>query len=236
MRILLTGIFVAAALSGCATVKNNYVPRTEQISFPALNEVRTATIGEELLRQGTATTTKGVYLGQQNQIGGYVLSKGFYPLTGEDEEFVYTSYQVGNANADLGSVTMKGGLFGATGLPNGIRFSKEKQQTCVIVTGVYGISQPQCDTEYAFQFTERPIISSNNFQQTLIFSGRVGNKIRISYREFSGNAARPAFSNEAEYDLATSDVIAYRGARVKVIDANNQTITYEVLSNFNSTN
>lgn len=76
--------------------------------------------------------------------------------------------------------------------------------------------------------------SDRDLQQTLIYSGRVGNRIRIDYRESSGSYARPAFSNEAEYDLSTSNEIAYRGARIKVIQANNQKIRYIILANFNS--
>lgn len=222
---------IALSLAGCATVKNNYIPVTEQISFPKLNEVRTATLGEEMLKQGTATTTKGVLLPQQNQIGTVTLSKGFYPQTGEDEKFIFTSFEIGNPAPGMGRVSV-GGLGGL--LPQGLRFDKRKQQTCAIVPNVYGISQPVCDTEHPFQFTERPIISSNNFQQTLIYSGRVGERIRVSYREFSGNVARAPFSNEAEYDLSSSNIIAYKGARIEVIEADNESIKYKLLANFNT--
>jgi len=224
---------VPLMLGACATVKNNYVPVTEQISEPPLNEVKTAMIGDYMLKQGTATRTKGVYLPQSNQIGSFNLSKGFYPQTGVDEKYVFTSYAIGSAMEGMGRVTTGGGL-GGVGLPNGIRFAIEEQKTCVIYSGAYGISQPICDTEYPYQLTERPVVSENNFQQTLIYSGRIDGKVRVSYREFSGNIARPAFSNDAEYDLERSDIIAYKGARIKVIDADNEKIEYVVLSNFNT--
>nr|WP_137676351.1 hypothetical protein [Parerythrobacter lutipelagi] len=229
-------IFAAISLAGCATVKNNYVPRTEQISFPALNVEQTATIGDKMLEQGTATTTKGVFLPRQNNISGVVLSQGFYPQTGEDDEHVFTRFAIGSSDPNMGQVTLQGGVFNQNTYPQGIRFEKENQKTCVVVPGVYGISQNVCDTEYSYEFTERPIISQNNFQQTLIYSGRVGDRIRVSYREFSGNMARAAFTNEAEYDLSKSDMIAYKGAKIRIIDANNEQIRYEVLSNFNLTN
>tara|TARA_A100001391_G_scaffold172467_1_gene133962 strand:+ start:82 stop:786 length:705 start_codon:yes stop_codon:yes gene_type:complete len=224
----------ALALSACATVKNNYVPETTQISVPPLNEERTASLGEELMRQGTATTTKGVRLDQRNNIRGYTLTQGFYPQTGEDEEYVFTSFGIGTTMAGMGRINLGGSLLGPVTYPRGIRFDKTKQQTCVIVPNAYGITQPLCDTEYGYRFTEQPMISENNFQQTLIYSGRVGDRIRVSYREFSGSMARPAFSNEAEYDLSQSDTIAYRGARIKVIEADNESIRYVVLTNFNT--
>ncbi|CAD9197495.1 hypothetical protein QAC21B_03669 [Acinetobacter bohemicus] len=76
-------------------------------------------------------------------------------------------------------------------------------------------------------------MSEHSFQQTLIYSGKVGNKINISYREFSGSLARPAFNNDVEYDLNQSRQIGYKGALLEIADANNQSITYKVLKNFN---
>lgn len=221
-------------LVGCATVENNYTPRTEQVSFPGLNEIRTVTLGEPMLRQGTATTTRGVLLSQENNIRGFTLSSGFYPQTGEDSEFVFTGYESRRTRDGFGYVTLgilQGGLY-----PVGLRFSKNEQQSCAIVPNIYGITQALCDTEYSYQFTERPFLSVNDFQQTLIYSGRIGDRVRISYRESSGDMARPAFANEAEYDLSVSDTIACRGARLRVITANNESIQYEVISNFNVAN
>ena len=71
-------------------------------------------------------------------------------------------------------------------------------------------------------------------QRTLIYSGKSGSKINVGYREFSGNMARPAFSNNVEYDLSESNQIGYKGALLEIIEATNRFITYKVLSNFNS--
>ena len=44
--------------------------------------------------------------------------------------------------------------------------------------------------------------------------------------------ARTAFTQEAQYDLSESDIIGFKNARIRVIEANNRVITYEVLANF----
>jgi hypothetical protein len=49
---------------------------------------------------------------------------------------------------------------------------------------------------------------------------------------FSSSAARPAFGNDVEYDLSIDNIIAYKGAEIKVIEANNKKITYIVNKNF----
>ena len=58
--------------------------------------------------------------------------------------------------------------------------------------------------------------------------------VTLGYREFSNDTARPAFNNDVDYDLKNTKIIGYKGARIEVIEANNQNITYKVLSNFNS--
>lgn len=186
-----------------------------------------------MLRQGTATITQGVYLPQQNNIKGFVLSPGFYPKSGEEKDQVFTSFDSRNNGFEIGYITLEGGLFGQIIMPRAIRFDKSKQETCVMAPNLYGMVQPVCDTEFPYQFTERPFFASNDFQQTLIYSGRIGSKIKISYREFSSNMARGAFTNDAEYDLSTSNIIAYKGARLEVIEADNEKIRFKVLSNFN---
>lgn len=233
MKYLVMGIAMLAT-TACTSIRTNYVPETRQISFPELNQIHTTSLGEELVRQGTATTTNGAVLTRENNIRGIRLSPGFYPQIGEDEEYIFTSFNIGNSAAGLGRVTIGGGLFGPGVYPQSIRFAKAEQETCVVGPGAYGITQAFCDTEHSYNFEKRPFLSDNNFQQTLIYSGRVGDRIKISYREFSGSMARAAFANEAEYDLSESDIIAYRGAKIRVVDADNQKITYEVISNFNT--
>ena len=90
-----------------------------------------------------------------------------------------------------------------------------------------------CGNESQFELTKKPLLTKDSFQQTLIYSGKVGNKINISYREFSGNIARPAFNNDVEYDLSESSIIGYKGAKIEVLEATNQHIKYRVLRNFN---
>jgi hypothetical protein len=80
------------------------------------------------------------------------------------------------------------------------------------------------------------LASNDSFQQTLIYSGKVGDKINIGYREFSGNMARPSFNNNVEYDLSQSMFIGYKGVKIEVLEANNQHIKYKVIQNFNAAN
>lgn len=79
----------------------------------------------------------------------------------------------------------------------------------------------------------RPVESlaglEDSFRAQVIYSGMSGQSVRAVYREFAGDFIRPAFSQELEYSLAADSVIAYRSIRIRVIEANNREIRFQVL-------
>ena len=68
--------------------------------------------------------------------------------------------------------------------------------------------------------------------QELVYNGRVGDAIKFVYREYRNNYARPAFTQEVQYDLSVSDEIGFQDLRLKVISATNTDITYILLRSF----
>lgn len=68
------------------------------------------------------------------------------------------------------------------------------------------------------------------FRRELIYSGVSGSTLSLSYREFSEDMARPAFTQDLKYDLNQGAVIGYKGARFEVIKADNVSLRYRVLA------
>jgi len=68
------------------------------------------------------------------------------------------------------------------------------------------------------------------FKAELIYNGVSKNTIKISYREFLRDMARPAFYQELNYDLDKSDLIQFKTFRIKVLNADNSTIRFVVLN------
>jgi len=216
----------ALAASACVSPQYNYVAPAEQFSRPPLNEVVTVSVGEEMLSQGNLVFQEGITVPEQTSVSGYTLHGGFYPQIGQDDESTFHSYLFGNrSTTELGALS-KNILMDP---PQTIQAARATAQICVVTF----LNVRTC-RERSFERTERVVANANSFQQTLLYSGRVGDRINISYREFSGSVARPAFSNDVEYDLASSNEIAYRGARIQIIEATNSSITYQILSNFNA--
>lgn len=101
---------------------------------------------------------------------------------------------------------------------------KNKKNICV--------TKDKCaDVTYEMDYALGSPVANHN-QQTLLYNGKIGSKITIGYREFSGGQARTAFSNEVSYDLNESNVFGYKGARIEVIKATNTEITYKIISGF----
>ncbi len=109
---------------------------------------------------------------------------------------------------------------------------KSTPELCIVTA----FNLAACNTVHDIERTKRPALTSDSFQQTLIYNGRVGSKINVGYREFSNNVARPAFNNSVEYDLNDSNLIAYKGAEMEVLEATNQYIKFKLIRNFNAAN
>jgi hypothetical protein len=72
--------------------------------------------------------------------------------------------------------------------------------------------------------------SRDFIRKELLYSGRTGNTIEVSYREFRGGLAAPAFFQSVKYDLSQSNVIRFQRFVIEVVKADNQSITYKVIS------
>lgn len=219
-------LFISAGvLQGCATPTYNYVAQTQNISEPPLGSINTAYIGEPMLRQGQLVMQDAFELRSQvtvGSLGTYTLRPGQYAKTGQDgdKEFyspVQASQVIKNAIADPWQSIM---------------LRKGKPGICVITI----FNAYTCEDNTTVQRAQINSTSNSSFQQTLLYNGQVGNKINVGYREFSSNLARPAFNNDVEYDLAASKVIGYKGARLEVLKATNESIQYRVIQHFNNNN
>ncbi|TYL48556.1 hypothetical protein [Marinomonas sp. IMCC 4694] len=79
-----------------------------------------------------------------------------------------------------------------------------------------------------------PEFKEDSFKYAALYQGIVGNKIKISFREFYKNLARPAFSQEIDYELDQNGetMIGFKGLRIAVEKATNLDITYKVIKDY----
>lgn len=222
-KLVLSGIIIA--LGGCASPDYNYEPTTTNISEPPLDIVNIAYVGDTMLKLGNITEHDALYLPKKASITwAYDLMPGYYSKKGSDS----------NTETYLPSKGENGGSVDKAFLADpwkAVMAYKDKPSICIIT-----IFNAMVCTSADFKRVKRPQLSDNSFQQTLIYNGKAGNKIDISYREISNNTSQTAFNNNVEYDLKTSHTIGYKGARIEVLQATNELIKYRVIRNFTKSN
>lgn len=221
-------LLLVAVVSGCASPSYNYKTEVTEISIPPLGIVQVANIGEELLKQGRYMQRDAIKITAPIDIGllnYYTIQPGFYVKVGENES---SEFYLPDTGRNAGRIT-KGALVDP---PLSVQLNKDDSQIYVI-----SIYHSQVGSKpHDISRTKRMVVSDDSFQQTLIYSGKVGAKIKLGYREFSNNLARPAFNNDVDYDLNESKIIGYKGAQIEILEANNNFIRYKVLSNFKKLN
>lgn len=81
---------------------------------------------------------------------------------------------------------------------------------------------------------KNPSYNQDSFKYIALYQGKSGNKIKISFREFKDDMARPAFTQDIEYDLEKdgTSIIGFKGLRIEVLRATNIDITYKVLKDY----
>lgn len=214
MKIVAPLIFLLC--TGCVSVKyNGGDAKTTKVDYPPIGQTVTAYIGDNLVQKGLIVEESVLSVNRTIDGVAYDIPEGIYKQIGHDQanDFFSSAGVIAAPFSDP---------FKALSLSK-----KENSKLCVVT--VFGATSCYSgDYEKKTKISER----GTSFQQTLIYSGRVGNKINVGYREFSNNAARPAFNNDVEYDLATSSVIGYKGAQLEVIKADNNSITYRLIRNF----
>ncbi|MBA3755593.1 MAG: hypothetical protein H0X02_04925 [Nitrosomonas sp.] len=120
-----------------------------------------------MLRQGKYREHDAIYVKSQTSTGwAYTIYPGYYLKHGEDESAEY--YQVGGGN-EAGYIE-KAALADPWKM---VMAKKEKSILCVIT--VFNVAT--CGDESGFDRLKKTFLSQDPFQQTLIYSGKVGKRI-----------------------------------------------------------
>lgn len=195
--------------TGCRTVA------VHEATVPEIGATSTAGVGEHLLTQGYGFNTASIFVPEDQKMGDVVILKGKYASSGAKAE--YAGFRGVNLRNIATGTETRGSIY---------LFSKDKgtRNAC--------ISRTVCgELNYSLD-RNTTIGGKKSFQRTLIYSGKIGDKITLGYREFTNDFARPAFSNDVVYDLSASTIVGYKGARLEVLQANNTEITYKVIADF----
>lgn len=222
-------IIVSGCVSTAMFETTPIVPDFERIEAPSIGEVATANLGDTVLKKGEVYTYPALQM--QSDItkifgiggaGKYEIPAQKLVADGYNDKYIfYAAKGMKHSHSLAGTTTLAGGICVSRTDPKDIKISDDLKICFVTVDEDPGL----IPTTIAAQ-------NSPSFVQELIYNGRVGSSVRFLYREFSENMARPAFSQEAQYDLAESTVIGFKDARIEILDATNTELRYRVVQSF----
>lgn len=231
MKTLVSLVVIGLALVGCATPPPIQPPELQFTDHPALNVESTAEIGETLVAKGKVYVFEGLELLERVTDNGIAREYVVDPNSMRLERFDGQGNRFFVPAIDAYFVNDK--TFGRRVRPSNA-FMVLKRDGSLELQGYYDLTTAGKITPAAPRYKVGKIIdrARPNFRQELIYGGRVGNQIKLTYREFSGDLIRPGFTQEAQYDLSTDQTVGFKGVRIAVISATNTRLTYRVLKSF----
>ncbi|MEP4888485.1 MAG: hypothetical protein ABJV04_00540 [Aliiglaciecola sp.] len=75
----------------------------------------------------------------------------------------------------------------------------------------------------------KDVYSTDYLKKELVYSGKSGSIIEVSYREYRGGMAAPAFFQSLKYDLSGSKEISFQNFLFEVENADNSSISITIL-------
>ena len=211
-------LLISMLLTSCGVKKYSIIPKPETTYSPEINQSKTSEIGITLVSKETAQKYDAIEITKEVKIKPNIVK-----TLKIGETFIKTFE------------TEKFDLYENIDNPNfGIALSKNNESTKTYSTGPTGNGLQFQIPKYALEYklTEKPIKNDDYYKQEFIYNGRVGNGIKFIYREFTNDYARPAFTQDLQYDLSDDSIIGFRGLRLEVINATNTKIEYEILNHF----
>ena len=240
-------IIIVAILSLVACASNpadNWIINTnpslprEVIDFPQLGQITTGELGRTLAAWGVRSERPAIellkpwqYVEESTLMPAFTFKAGIGPLsatathkkTNETWECFSFDYVRGN-----------NWLSDDAGLPSAGKADLCRRGNEFKDFGHLLIPDSPNRRPFDVEFVETAVDDFNapTDVQEFVYNGRVGDAVKFVYREFKNNYARPAFTQDVQYDLSQSDEIGFLNLRLRVLEATNTSITYVVTRNF----
>lgn len=214
---LLIALSLTLIFSGCGVTTKVTLPDNFSASTPPLNSIQEIEIGISLVSKESGFKYKALRILKDTKIqSGYKLKD-----VKEGEVFInyrYTSkYDLYSKDDDY--------IYG-------IAIPKSGGKPMKFYNSNAGLTFYKSNTPIEYKAELTPIPKKEYLKQEFIYNGKVGNAIKFTYREFVDDLARPAFTQDLQYDLTESKVIGFRGLRIEILSATNIKIEYKVLTHF----
>jgi len=240
-------ILISTIIASCSTANpfvntGRGVTEVEGIDFPEIGKVTIGSLGDTLVSKGTKSYTPAITV-----LDEWVWKEGTNLIprhwVAANTEFVLTGIWIHNETGEeykcfTGKYNYDAhwNYYNVPGvnLPMDLckdKFGKWHDFQSLFFDGA-GVSANNLEFDARYKEFTKVELNGVSFVQEFLYNGRVNNSLKFVYREFSGDLARPAFTQEIQYDFDQSNIIGFKGLQLEVIEATNTRIVFKVLNNF----
>lgn len=239
MKKVLLLIVPTILLTSCAAKITQIAPQRRAYTTEKIDEVLTKEIGESLIIKGDEEVYKAMKIvsspeGKVWQNDSYTYNVGdVFPLmaSNNDYDLYFTKSSVSESNSYY-----KGNVYTTFSFYGVCAEKKDPKKINPFIrqtTGALGGVLTHPEKGFKAEPTEYINMKCEScFKKELVFNGKTGNSLKFMYREYVEDLARPAFTQELQYDLAEGSIIGIKGLRIEVIRATNISIEYKILKTF----
>lgn len=190
------------------------------VHIPEFNKVTKAEVGENMYQKTYAYFSHEKSIKLREKVSINELGVDF----SVDDEFELIKLESGN------SAGYSRGFYLVDSNNTGI-FTYAMTTIVPSIIQKYTLNKP---VSYVIVPAKPEMYGDDSYKKDVLYQGKIGNKINISFREFYNGLARPAFTQNIEYELDANGtaVIGFQGLRINVLKATNVDIEYIVIKGY----
>lgn len=220
-------LITVITLTSCASTNQGVAYTREKVSIPEVNTIQKKQIGETLTKYEILSSKPAILIDNVPDVKFFgtkiPYQKGdIIPLQiiKKGSKIYYNeNYRYGSFNNYYGVEV----------------YNDEKETKYVVMTDVKGYtSNTKSTPELLISEATYTKVGEGYYKQEFIYNGNVSNNIKFIYREYIDDTARPAFTQELQYDLNESNIVGFKEMRIEIIKATNTGIEYKVLNHLNN--
>jgi hypothetical protein len=206
-------------LTGCSQLSPTY-PTSEEAIIPELNTVRTINVGEVIITEYKKYVIPSIEIEESIYVNSGSRSRDRINISSRD---IY-----------LSAFSDKNQLFCNDNVCLQDSNQDNKIDTYYMRVNKNIVNQTLLDKPIKYKRKKSIFEDDKAFNYELLFQGMANDVIRLLYREYTGNMARPAFHQELTYTIKGEYPfdINFRNEKIRIHKIEDNTLSYEILSSF----
>lgn len=229
MKSSFIAVAVALLAAGCASPTPQETSKTELKTgqVPAIGASNKASVGSTIFSQYKYWSKTGTHLG-----GNVAARIGLGRVVANAGDFIYPTVVDGGPAHCTEAKAYLDGLVGP--YKTACFVDKDGDGQFEIVKAQPGMVWFESKIP-AVPYSQGEYISpsADSRKAELLYQGYAGKTIKLSYREYVNDMARPAFFQDVSYEVPSFPAeITFKAVRIKVESAGNDGLSYTVLSGF----